>query len=983
MPPHGLVIAVWLFLLVFPLLFLLVWVNRWLDAEEQWRELTARREMLDVMRELQPGLAPAKRLEEGLSRIEARMGFPAARRIRSWKAAPDAPGLDAETFSRTFRSECRRVIGCEPAFLLTAGADGRSPNLFLDTSLREGAPPKASTMQPVWLSISGWLERKNWREDEEIRSLRSRWNGSSTDGKLQTRSTGLCNRFFGDDPFTRVAWGIAQPFMRMRPGGELFLAYANFLTAEPKPDSPLLGGYVAVFRISDLSKRFLLDPLLSRPDGGISRRFVVLPRESRTKTHLVLEYGAPQELLQRWCAGFKVRPFSLMLWRTRESLEHPFRAWQPWLRGSFFLFLAGSGLFLLLKLGGFSLPMKIRGQIAFAVAIATVLPLIACGGVMISYLEFQKEIDRDRQGKIIAERLEMLENGFTGYLEAMKQRLWRMKQLIGARLTVAPEQVLPMLDEIRRRAASPVVLLITDAGNEYLVADPGISRKSRSLADRLGEMARTVSLRVFLAGGCFKETEIDTPPRSTLWTRRRRAMAANISMIDITTLLRFDGRELDPKFSGIDDSILFQYMVKSTRTGRLQALFYVMYRRSDLVKMYFETLERRNEPFSETRSDMTMDFALFSTLGGGRKQLDPSGLWPRGASADLHVLGLARRALMIPEATMQELPEINKGISFVRSFSEFGAVAIGCARPVTPAWQIWKERFILTGWALYAFLITVLVTVFLSRNFAMPLDRISAAGSEVAAGRFDVALRLDTGDEFERLAAEFNAMTAGLRERERLARFVSAEVLETVRTNVSSGLHPGGERRQVGILFAHIVDFERLTVHDTVDGVFSLLDEILPRMEQALRANGGSLDKVIGDGVMGVFHPSDVPAAIRACAAALAIKNLIAGMNAARLRNNLEPLHVSVGVVKGYAICGRIGSRKGRLDFTIIGDAVNLAARLEAESRRRPEAPILLDEETALEAQTSFDCIKLDIISVKGRLKPVRVYTLGSLGVVA
>jgi len=62
MPPHGLVIAVWLFLLVFPLLFLLVWVNRWLDAEEQWRELTARREMLDVMRELQPGLAPAKRL---------------------------------------------------------------------------------------------------------------------------------------------------------------------------------------------------------------------------------------------------------------------------------------------------------------------------------------------------------------------------------------------------------------------------------------------------------------------------------------------------------------------------------------------------------------------------------------------------------------------------------------------------------------------------------------------------------------------------------------------------------------------------------------------------------------------------------------------------------------------------------------------------------------------------------------------------------
>lgn len=977
-PSTGLVAVVWLFMLVFPLLFLLVWVNRWLDDEYRWRELAAKREMLDVMRELQPRLAPAKRLEDGLSRIEAGLGFPNGRNGRSWKAAQNFTGLNPAQLSVTLRSECRRIIGCEPVFLLTAGADGRSPDVSIDRSLLDGVPPRATTMQPVWLSVSGWMDRGVWRKDAETEKLRRRWSGPAAAAELRTRKLGLFKRLFGEDPFLRNSWGAAHVFLRMRPGGGVYLAYANFLPSEPKPEAPLLGGYIAVFRIADIPKRFFLEPLLSRPDGGISRRLVVVPRESRLRNRLQLECAPPTELLQDWCTGRNIRPFSLMLRRSRESVEHPFRSWQPWLRAAFYLTLFGSGFFILLNLGGFLLPLRLRGQITFAVGIATVLPLLACTGVMVSYLEYRQEIDRDRQGKMVAERLEMFESGLIGHLDAMKQRLWQMNQLLSHQIGSAPDRVPKLLERIRKSAASPAVLLITQNGTEHFVFSPEISAKTRAMAERLSETPRTISMRMFLMSGCFKEADLDTPPRSSLWTRRRRAIASNMGLMDITAMMAVDGREIDPKFSGITDSIFFQYMVKSPHqnAGKLQGLLYVMYRRSDIIRTYFESLERRNEVFSGQADEMSIDYASFATSGDERQSLDRAIVWPRAAAVDTHMLGLAHRALLIPGGSTLELPQPNGGIAFVRAFSGFPAVAVGCARAIAPDWKDWENRGLIAGWCVYAMLLVAFVTYFLAKNFAWPLERLSAAGREVAAGRFDVALHLPTGDEFERLATEFNAMTAGLREREHLARFVSDEVLATVHGNDAAGLNPGGERRHVGILFAHIVDFDRLTSHASVDEAFRLLDDLLPRMERAIRSNGGSLDKVIGDGVMGVFYPGESPVAVRAGGAALAVKDIIAEANRARGINGDEPMRVSVGFVTGNAVCGRIGSRAGRLDFTVIGDTVNLAARLEAESRRRSDSPILLDEETVSSTGAAFRCISLGTITVKGRIKPVQIFEL-------
>jgi len=979
-PSAALIAAAWLFLLIFPLLFLLVRVDEWLDGEERWRELAVRREMLDVMRELQPMLTPAKRLEEGLSEIERRIGFPDTGSGRTWVAADDHPGLDPAKLSDRLDAECRRTIGCKPVFLLAAGADGSAPCLRIDPSLMEGAPPRAGTMQPVWLSAAGWLERRIWRHTAETDTLKRRWSGPSAARELQIRRTGLLERVFGNDPFDGLRWGLAQPFMRMRPGGGRYLAYANFLASGPKPDAPLLGGYLAVFRISDIPRRFLLAPVLSRPDGGITPRLAVIPRESRSADALTLECAPPRELLQDWCLGKRTQPFSLMLRWKRAAVRHPFRSWQPWLLAGFYLIVFGTGAYVFLRIGGFFLPLRLRGQIAVAVGVATVLPLIAYSGVMVSYLDYRKDIDRDRQGKMIAERLEMLENGLLGYFESVKHRLWQMKEGLSQRTEAGPASVTRYLEHLRQRIHAPVVFMITQRGEEFFVAGSGISDKTRMMADRLGEVVRAMTVRMFLLSGCFGKADLELPPRSNLWTRRRRAIAENLSLVDVGSMMYLDGREIDPKFAGIGDSIVLQYMIKYPKEqgGRLHGLLYAMFRRSDILGMYLQSLERRREPFSDVGNGTCVDFAMFATSGMDRASLDPATVWPRAAAVDRRMHELARRALSVPAGATQNMPEDSGGVSFVRAFLEFPGVAVGSVRPVLPAQDAWNDRLLIGGWSLYALFLVAFVTYVLTKNFALPLECVGAAGREVAAGRFDVALRLKTGDEFERLAAEFNVMTAGLRERERLARFVSDEVLTTVRGNDAAGLHPGGERRCVGVLFAHIVDFERITANTSVEGIFTLLDNILPRMELAIRGNGGSLDKIIGDGVMGVFHPSELPAAVRAGHAALAMKRIIAEANRERTGGEMEPLRVSIGFVTGTAICGKIGSRSGRLDFTVIGDTVNLAARLEAESRRRSGSPILVDEETIVTTGTAFRYALLGTVFVKGRSRPVQMYELAA-----
>jgi adenylate cyclase len=145
----------------------------------------------------------------------------------------------------------------------------------------------------------------------------------------------------------------------------------------------------------------------------------------------------------------------------------------------------------------------------------------------------------------------------------------------------------------------------------------------------------------------------------------------------------------------------------------------------------------------------------------------------------------------------------------------------------------------------------------------------------------------------------------------------------------------GGVRSQeVAVLFADIVGFTRYAEAHTPDDVISLLREFHAALEEVVFSHGGTLDKYMGDGLMASFGtPNSSPSdAANAIAAAFAMQESVARINANRTGKGLEPIRLSVGVHFGSVILGDIGNAR-RMEFAMLGDTVNVASRLEAATR--------------------------------------------------
>lgn len=217
---------------------------------------------------------------------------------------------------------------------------------------------------------------------------------------------------------------------------------------------------------------------------------------------------------------------------------------------------------------------------------------------------------------------------------------------------------------------------------------------------------------------------------------------------------------------------------------------------------------------------------------------------------------------------------------------------------------------------------------------------------------------------------------AALRDRRRVAglfaRYVSPDV---VRELVEmEELEVGGERRVVTVLFSDIRGFTSLSEHLDPGELVDQLNEYFDEMVQAVELQRGTLDKFIGDGMMAIFGaPLDMPDhADRACAAALDMVERLELLNEQRVERGLAELAIGVGLNTGEAIVGNIGSPLRRVDFTAIGDAVNLASRMES-STKEIGVKVLASESTAAQV-TGFGLVPRGSIVVKGRTQATAVF---------
>ena len=221
-----------------------------------------------------------------------------------------------------------------------------------------------------------------------------------------------------------------------------------------------------------------------------------------------------------------------------------------------------------------------------------------------------------------------------------------------------------------------------------------------------------------------------------------------------------------------------------------------------------------------------------------------------------------------------------------------------------------------------------------------------------------------------------------LRTRRTLERYVSKNLVKEILDN-PGGFYNSmlGSRKPVTVLFSDLVGFTNLSERADPAALVSQLNRYLSAMVPMVFDNGGTLDKFIGDAIMAVWgnvtshgEAEDAKAAVRA---ALGMRKMMAKLNENWRSEGFIPLAFGVGINHGDAVVGNIGSYEPheRLDPTVIGDAVNLASRLEALTRQY-HVDILIGASVAELVGDEFYLRSVDLVQVKGKTKPADVFTL-------
>jgi adenylate cyclase len=276
---------------------------------------------------------------------------------------------------------------------------------------------------------------------------------------------------------------------------------------------------------------------------------------------------------------------------------------------------------------------------------------------------------------------------------------------------------------------------------------------------------------------------------------------------------------------------------------------------------------------------------------------------------------------------------------------------------------------------LAALLFGIIVSIMLVNFMVKPIGYLMEGVRAIGEGNYDVEIKVRTNDELGLLTTTFNDTAKSLKEKELLkgafSTYVSSEIMHEVLKDPKK-LALGGKRVRATMLFTDIRGFTSMSETLEPEQVVAVINEYLTVQTDKVLKWKGVLDKFVGDCVMAVYG---VPMAkeddtYRAVRTAMDIRESVEKLNKIRERAKQITVGIGIGVNTGEVVSGNMGSPQ-KMDYTVIGDNVNLASRLEANA---PAGKIYVSESTYNETKDRIEYVELEAIKVKGKKEPVRVF---------
>ncbi len=320
------------------------------------------------------------------------------------------------------------------------------------------------------------------------------------------------------------------------------------------------------------------------------------------------------------------------------------------------------------------------------------------------------------------------------------------------------------------------------------------------------------------------------------------------------------------------------------------------------------------------------------------------------------------------------------GENYLGSFKKIGFSDIGIISSV-PEDLAMQEVYNIQRRNLYITIIVlnlaILIVYFFSKSLTNPITTLVNATKEIEKGNFVVDIKPVTGDEIGILTESFVEMGKGLDERERMkdafGKFVNKEIADQV---LKGEIKLGGERKKATVFFSDIRSFTAISEKLEPEEVVEFLNDYMTRMVKCVNDTHGVVDKYIGDAIMAIWgapvsRGNDTENSING---ALMMRSALLEFNRGRGGDKKPVIKIGSGINTGFLLAGQIGSEE-RMEYTVIGDTVNLASRIEALNKPFG-TDILISADAYNEVKDIFRVEPMQKIMVKGKSEPQEVFAV-------
>ncbi|MFZ2955273.1 MAG: adenylate/guanylate cyclase domain-containing protein [Candidatus Ozemobacteraceae bacterium] len=918
-----------------------------------------------------------------------------------------ARSVDPVSAGPRFREEIVRRLGTTPTILFVTGQNFEGAWLSCDPRrVSPGGEPSKRILQ-------AWLRRIT----QGGRSVSTSGTGSGTGSGMESPVKGgfsgaqierLAKGIIGSDIYPDIISGRSSRVYSYKFGsGPLHIFVQIFSDGKGLPTS-IHGAFMAMIPDRDLDPRKIAGFAIGASGKGMARSLRTIPTRAlykfrpfrKTRNTLSLVSAAPARFVLHAEMQAHKRRLALCVETLPGSLQSP---WAEVLGIVSFLshLLCMAGAMGVLRLGlmtaapTFSLKTRMFVSLVAAVGIPLIVFLLAAlaWGSAAHRMETLSSLDRMRRW------FELVEAGLSARgvngeraVRLARDPLCSAIGRAGNNTSSLEKEAFPIFRKLQEEDALALAMVMLSDGT--IVSFPRDSERSGDA----GLVQATRFFRLFMATILHRVGFMQDSVWEKCSTDRRQgttdALLYTRVMEDssINQLVHDEGRSWQMDFP---DGTRFRFRVlllsgKMSNGALQQGLVVILYDPKAVARAYFERLSRTSSAFREFEGEYEMRFGIFATPEGKMQPAERGEAWPSTAARDHSLTKLVREAREQNWTGANEDPDGK--LRAVRFFQENSFLGVGVATPR----QLLSRRKadMALGAVLVAYVLLLLrfASVVLGNVFTTPLAFLIAGIRRIRDGEFGLEFRLQTGDELALAADECSRMSRALLERERMRRFVSA-FAEKDSEQGGAG-RDIGTRVELSILFSHIRGFTELAERHSPEEIVELLNAYFTLMERAVSLHGGVIDKFIGDAVMAVFHPEQAGGEhpLAACRTAIAMRAAVEEFAEERRRSGKFPIETGIGIAVGTVIAGRVGSAIGRVDATVIGEAVNLAARLESSSERAHRMGILVCPEIARRVQFDANGMprpysaaignvrSLGRIVLKGIEQPIEVFELYSPG---